>query len=103
METNTVLIQQITDILGAASGEVIVEYTKLTIVESIVWLGISVSALVYLFRWKIEEDTGNWDLMPAPAVRVFIMFICVIIIGSNLPDLFEPRAAAIHSLLQDIK
>lgn len=96
---NSELINQVAAILGSASDATITEYVKWHISSAITWILISCVGGYVLNMWKTSGQWEGW----AVVVKTSLGCILVVIIGAHVPDLFSPKAIAIHQLLSDLR
>ena len=97
--TDIETISKITEVLNATGSHAVSEYTSWYIASSFVWLMVGVVISVLATRWKAEED---WDFPPV-VIKWFCVFVGLLFIGCNFPDLLSPKAMAIHQLIKDIR
>jgi len=95
-------IQQIVAILGSASDAVLSEYVQWMVASSLTWMMLGVGCSLIAFALTVSDVYCRWD---GPGIIAGAMlFICgTIMVGSNIPDYLQPKAAAIHQLLVDVK
>lgn len=89
-------IDKIADKLGTTATQIIDQYTVWHVTSSIVWVALSVVAVVFAVRWKPDDDVMHF-------VRVAAIALSTIIGAIQVSDLVAPRAKAIHQLLIDIR
>ena len=95
-------ISQIVQILGTATDATLTEYVKWMVTSSLVW--ISIGSLICLLGVFFLVAAFRWD--DGEVVAVFSIIALVIglaMVGSNIADYFQPKAAAIHQLLKDAR
>jgi hypothetical protein len=89
-------IDKIAEKLGTTATQIIDQYAVWHVTSSIVWVALSVVAIVFAVRWKPEDDVMRF-------VRVAAIVLSTIIGSIQISDLVAPRAKAIHQLLIDIR
>jgi hypothetical protein len=98
-------IAQITQILGAASSATIEQYTGWFVVSAIIWALVGLSLSVYggvLLWWAKKHPDDDTTAVALICGAVFV-FLGLVLVSINVPDLFYPKAAAIHQLLIDLR
>ena len=94
------LLERVLSTIGQSADHVIDQYTIWHIGAAIVWciIGVVLFRAAWLFYafGKREEEPG-WYIATG-----VLTLVGTVIIGCNLPDLFAPRAIAIHQLLIDV-
>ena len=100
MNNQAETIQKIIDALNSSGAAAVSEYIVWHIASAIFWIAWGVFLIAASFKVKLPDSWGNdWKFI----LRAVVFFLGVIWIGVNYPDLFAPKAIAIHQLLKDIK
>lgn len=96
------MVERLVGALGENASATVDAYVVWHVASAVRWLAVGV-ALLFAARWlwtyKLEEE---WEIKPNICGAVAAVVLGVGIIVSNVPDLFAPRAIAIHQLLKDI-
>jgi hypothetical protein len=96
---NEQTINRLAEILGSTGEAIIAQYTTWHLVAALLYI-LTGLALLYC-AWK-PAFGKTWEEGVLPAVRVVMLIAGVLFVVCNLPDIFAPKAVAIHQLLQDI-
>lgn len=97
--TDIEALNKLAEILGTTSETIIDAYTSWFVYSSIAWLLVGVTLVVAGLRWTVPED---WEA-PSVVLKALVVFVGLLFICSNVPDLIEPKAAAIHQLIYDVR
>jgi ABC-type transport system involved in cytochrome c biogenesis permease component len=101
-EKQLAILERLIDVLGQGTSLVIDEYTVWHIASAIVWILMGLGALVASYKiWQYEVEDRDYEglkIFMSAAVALY----GVLLIGFHIPDLFAPRAIAIHQLLNDL-
>ena len=96
MEDN--VVNEVMQTLNSVGAEALAEYTKWHIVSALGWTVASILVFVYSIQSKFDK----WDEDAAVFIKGGLISVSILTFLCFLPDLFSPRAIAIHSLIRDI-
>jgi hypothetical protein len=86
-----------------ASQEVITQYTHWFFVAGILRTAIGVVILLAGKRLLKYAAVDMEERLPLVASAACTILVALVILCVNVPDIFFPRAAAIHQLIIDVK
>lgn len=100
MDDNTLkAIEQLSLLIGSSSNVVISEYTKWFFSAAVSWIFFGIVMIVFAIKFNVPDD---WDVTPV-LIKAPIIFIGMLYIGANIPDLFSPTGVAINHLINGIR
>lgn len=98
---NEQVITQIAQIIGSTGALITDEYVRWYFIKAMIWVLISAGVIVATVRLAFPED-WEWPKVAKFWVRASIISLMTFIGACHLPDVFSPRAMAIHQLLEDL-
>ena len=65
------------------------------------WVAVGFTIALGGLIWKANEE---WDFpLPPKIIKWIVVFIGILFIAANFPDVFNPKAMAIHQLIKDVR
>lgn len=100
-------IETLTELGTEAVQAAIANYTHWFVVSSLCWLAMgAVFAVAAVWLWRNREPLAEKMDLPESIIYLVIgilVFLSLLTIPCNVPDLLAPRAIAIHQLIRDAK
>lgn len=98
------IVQQVLSVLDRSGQSAISSYTQWHFAKAISYILLGLVIIVSCVRWNHLDDDGEHKIDGfAFYLKIFAIFIGMLFIVANVPDLFSPQAIAIHQLIKDIK
>lgn len=102
---NETIVTQIHTILGDATQGTIAIYTQYFINASVIYIAVSICLAFALVSNKLWDkfDFDDDEIKTAKVIRLLaFVFIVLPMFITNMVDIFNPEAMAIHQLLKDL-
>lgn len=96
------LIENLADAVGKSAEFVTAEYAGWMVWSAVFWVALGLFICWGAMRLKFDDDSEvpEWGQM---VIRGILIFIGGMFIATSAPDIAEPKAAAIHQLISDVK
>jgi len=100
-EQEITLIKDLASAVGKNSEFVISQYSSWVVTSSIGWVVFGVFALWATTKIKFDQDS-DVAIWAQWLIKSIVVLISATFILSSLPDVVNPKAAAIHQLIKDV-
>lgn len=96
----------LTNLGSAAVQTTIEEYTRYYLINAIAWF-LAFSTLTIgaakVLKYVLKKDEDSEEIFVAILLLIGLTIIFFLVAVSNIPDMANPKATAIHQLLKDAR